>query len=47
MLVNSGGPRFEHDAGDVSVPSADAVSDDYHAYRHCENLERLAGSAGE
>jgi predicted ArsR family transcriptional regulator len=37
----------EHDAPDVSVPSADAVRDDYHAHRHRENLERLAESARE
>ena len=37
----------EHDARNVPVPSADAVRDDYHAYRHRENLERLAESGGE
>ena len=37
----------EHDHIDVPVPSADAVRDDCHAYRHRGNLERLAESAGE
>ena len=32
----------EGDAPEPPLPSAEAVSDDYYAHRHRENLERLA-----
>jgi predicted ArsR family transcriptional regulator len=37
----------ERAAPDAPLPSVEAVGDDYHARRHRENLERLAGDDRE